>query len=126
MSGLHGADDKPVFSSVIVITDRRVLDKQLQDNIYQFEHKQGVVEKIDTNSAKLTAALNSGKPIIITTIQKFSFVADVAGKTGRAYAVIVDEAHGSQTGESATKLKKVLAAASLEQAEAEDAADIGR
>ena len=121
LSGLHGADDRPVFSSVIVITDRRVLDKQLQDNIYQFEHKQGVVEKIDTNSAKLTAALNSGKPIIITTLQKFSFVSEIAGKSGRAYAVIVDEAHGSQTGESANNLKKVLSAASLEKAEAEDA-----
>ena len=125
LSGLHDADDKPVFSSVIVVTDRRVLDRQLQDNIYQFEHKQGVVEKIDTNSAKLAAALNSGKPIIITTIQKFSFVADVAGKSGRAYAVIVDEAHGSQTGESASNLKKTLAASSLEQAAAEDAAEAG-
>jgi type I restriction enzyme R subunit len=115
LSGLHGKDDKPIFSSVIVITDRRVLDKQLQDNIYQFEHKQGVVEKIDTNSAKLAAALNSGKPIIITTIQKFSFVADIAGKSGRAYAVIVDEAHGSQTGESASNLKRILAAASLKK-----------
>ena len=110
---------------MIVVTDRRVLDKQLQDTIYQFEHKQGVVEKIDTNSAKLTAALSSGKPIVITTIQKFSFVQDVAGKSGRAYAVIVDEAHGSQTGESASNLKKTLAAASLEMAEAEDDIDTG-
>jgi type I restriction enzyme R subunit len=120
LSGLHDPNDRPIFSSVIVITDRRVLDKQLQDNIYQFEHKQGVVEKIDTNSAQLTAALSNGKPIIITTIQKFSFVTEVAGKLGRAYAVIVDEAHGSQTGESANNLKKVLSAASLEKAEAED------
>jgi type I restriction enzyme R subunit len=122
LSGLHGADDRPIFTSVIVITDRRVLDKQLQDNIYQFEHKQGVVEKIDTDSTKLAAALNSGTPIIISTIQKFSFVLDkVAAAGNRRYAVIVDEAHGSQTGESATNLKKVLAATSLEKAEAEDA-----
>jgi type I restriction enzyme R subunit len=121
LSGLHGADDKPIFTSVVVITDRRVLDKQLQDNIYQFEHKQGVVEKIDTDSNKLAAALNSGTPIIISTIQKFSFVlGKVAASGNRRYAVIVDEAHGSQTGESATNLKKVLAATSLENAEAED------
>jgi type I restriction enzyme R subunit len=106
---------------VIVITDRRVLDKQLQDNIYQFEHKQGVVEKIDTDSNKLAAALNHGTPIIISTIQKFSFVLDkVSARSDRRYAVIVDEAHGSQTGESATNLKRVLAATSLEKAEAED------
>ena len=124
LSGLHGADDKPVFSSVIVITDRRVLDKQLQDNIYQFEHKQGVVEKIDTDSGKLAAALNSGKPIIISTIQKFSFVlGKVAANGNRRYAVVIDEAHGSQSGESAINLKKVLAATSLEKAEAEDATD---
>ncbi len=117
LSGLHGADDKPVFSSVIVITDRRVLDKQLQDNIYQFEHKQGVVEKIDTDSAQLATALNRGTPIIISTIQKFSFVLDKIAATGaRRYAVIVDEAHGSQTGESAANLKRVLAATTLERA----------
>ncbi len=122
LSGLHGADDKPVFSSVVVITDRRVLDKQLQDNIYQFEHKQGVVEKIDTDSAQLAGALNRGTPIIISTIQKFSFVLDMIEAGGaRRYAVIVDEAHGSQTGESAANLKRVLAATTLERAEAEDA-----
>jgi type I restriction enzyme R subunit len=107
LSGLHDASDKPMFTSVVVITDRKVLDKQLQDTIYQFEHKQGVVEKIDTDSNKLAAALNKGTPIIISTIQKFSFVLDKVGATGnRRYAVIVDEAHGSQTGESATNLKK--------------------
>ena len=124
LSGLHGPDDKPVFSSVIVITDRRVLDKQLQDNIYQFEHKQGVVEKIDTDSAQLATALNRGTPIIISTIQKFSFVLDkIAAGGARRYAVIVDEAHGSQTGESAANLKRVLAATTLERAEAEEAGD---
>lgn len=121
LSGLHDATDKPMFTSIIVITDRRVLDKQLQETIYQFEHKQGVVEKIDTDSNKLAAALNKGTPIIISTIQKFSFVLDKVGATrNQRYAVIVDEAHGSQTGESATNLKKVLAATSLEKAEAED------
>jgi type I restriction enzyme R subunit len=124
LSGLHGVDDKPAFSSVIVITDRRVLDKQLQDNIYQFEHKQGVVEKIDTDSAQLAAALNRGTPIIISTIQKFSFVLDrIKAGGARRYAVIVDEAHGSQTGESAANLKRVLAATTLERAESEEAGD---
>jgi type I restriction enzyme R subunit len=121
LSGLHDAADKPIFTSVIVITDRRVLDKQLQDNIYQFEHKQGVVEKIDTDSKQLAAALTTGTPIIISTIQKFSFVLDKVAVAGnRRYAIIVDEAHGSQTGESASNLKKVLAVTSLEKAEAED------
>lgn len=69
LSNLHGADDKPVYDTVIVVTDRRVLDKQLQDTIYQFEHKQGVVERIDENSAQLGEALGTGSRIIITTLQ---------------------------------------------------------
>jgi type I restriction enzyme R subunit len=121
LSSLHDATNQPIFSSVIVITDRRVLDKQLQDTIYQFEHKQGVVAKIDDDSAQLAAALNSGTPIIISTLQKFSFVLNaIESKAGRRYAVIVDEAHSSQTGESATNLKKVLATSTLEKAEAEE------
>ncbi|MBU8541989.1 type I restriction endonuclease subunit R [Falsiroseomonas tokyonensis] len=126
LSGLHGADDKPIFTSVIVITDRRVLDKQLQDTIYQFEHKQGVVEKIDSDSNQLAAALNRGTPIIISTIQKFGFILGKLSATdARRYAIVVDEAHGSQTGESAASLKKALAATSLEKAEAENTDDNG-
>ncbi|WP_046861615.1 type I restriction endonuclease subunit R [Microvirga massiliensis] len=121
LASLHDTKDEPIFSSVIVITDRLVLDKQLQDTIYQFEHKQGVVEKIDTNSGQLAAALNAGTPIIISTLQKFSFILkEVEAKASRRYAVIVDEAHSSQTGESATNLKKALAASSLEKAEEEE------
>ena len=124
LSNLHGADDNPVFSSVIVITDRLVLDKQLQDTIYQFDHKQGVVKKIDSDSTQLADALNAGTPIIISTIQKFSFILDkVAASGSRKYAVIVDEAHQSQTGSSATKLKQALAASSLEAAEKAEADD---
>lgn len=124
LSGLHGADDRPIFTSVIVITDRRVLDRQLQDTIYQFEHKSGVVEKIDTDSAQLAAALNRGTPIVISTIQKFGFILDKLSAGGdRRYAVIVDEAHGSQTGESAASLKRALAATTLEKAEGEDRAE---
>ncbi len=106
---------------MVVITDRRVLDKQLQDNIYQFEHKQGVVQKIDEHSTQLAEALVSGTPIIITTLQKFPFVSEKIGKLPkRRYAVIVDEAHSSQTGESARNLKEVLAAPSLDAAEQEE------
>ena len=74
LASLHDAADAKVFDSVIVITDRRVLDKQLQDTIYQFEHRQGVVQKIDDDSRQLAEALTGGVPIIISTLQKFPFV----------------------------------------------------
>ena len=126
LASLHDAADKKVFDSVVVITDRRVLDKQLQDTIYQFEHKQGVVVKIDEHSDQLAQALTSGTPIVITTLQKFPFVTEkIAKLPGQKYAVIVDEAHSSQTGEAARQMKQVLAAGSLEQAEEEDAQPAG-
>jgi type I restriction enzyme R subunit len=110
LSSLHDAQDRKVFDSVIVITDRLVLDKQLQDTIYQFEHKQGVVLKIDEDSKQLADALKNGVPIIITILQKFPFVTKHAGELlERRYAVIVDEAHSSQSGDSAAKMKTVLA-----------------
>ena len=109
LQNLHGADDKIIFNSVIVITDRLVLDKQLQETIYQFEHVDGVVVKIDNNSSQLADALNTGKKIIITTLQKFPFVVEkVKDLSGKRFAVIVDEAHSSQTGEAARKLKSVI------------------
>ncbi|MDI3285045.1 type I restriction endonuclease [Polyangium sp. 15x6] len=121
LASLHDANDQKVFDSVVVITDRRVLDKQLQDNIYQFEHKQGVVARIDEHSEQLAKALSSGTPIIITTLQKFPFVTEKIGKLPkRRYAVIVDEAHSSQTGEAARQMKEVLAVATLEEAEQAD------
>jgi type I restriction enzyme, R subunit len=121
LASLHDEKDQKVFDSVVVITDRRVLDKQLQDNIYQFEHKQGVVQKIDENSGQLAEALTSGTPIIITTLQKFPFVSEKIGKLPkRRYAMIVDEAHSSQTGEAARHMKEVLAAKTLDDAERED------
>lgn len=123
LAELH-KDDQRVFHSVVVVTDRRVLDKQLQDTIHQFEHKLGVVEKIDDNSAQLGAALTAGTPIIITTLQKFPYVAQRIGELpNRAYAVIVDEAHSSQGGESASKLKEVLRERDLAAAAAKDAED---
>jgi len=108
---LHNTNDEKVFHSVIVITDRRVLDKQLQDTIYQFEHKQGVVQKIDKTSAQLGESLSKGIGIVITTLQKFPFVAvldEVQNLPDRRYAIIVDEAHSSQGGEASKKLKEVL------------------
>ena len=109
LSSLHDATNEPVFDSVIVISDRRVLDKQLQDTIYQFDHKQGVVLKIDNDSTQLADALVSGVKIIITTLQKFPYViGKIEDMALRKYAVIVDEAHSSQTGDAADRVKEVL------------------
>lgn len=123
LSSLHDGRDNKVFDSVVVITDRRVLDQQLQNTIYQFEHKQGVVQKIDEDTRQLVQALTSGTPIIITTLQKFPFVSETLEKLnkertanealqlstqGKRFAVIIDEAHSSQSGESAMELKGVL------------------
>ncbi|MFM8341580.1 MAG: type I restriction endonuclease subunit R, partial [Methylomonas sp.] len=135
LASLHDGNDHKVFDCVIVITDRQVLDRQLQDAIYQIEHAQGVVKAIDQDSKQLAAALIDGTKIVITTLQKFPFVlrgllhaagadnidaADEMAKTQakaweqeigkRRYAVIVDEAHSSQTGETARELKSILGA----------------
>ena len=116
LSSLHDAQDEKVFDSVVVVTDRVVLDQQLQNTIYQFEHKQGVIEKIDIDSTQLAEALATGVPIIITTLQKFPFVTEKIGDLpARKYAVIVDEAHSSQGGETATELKEVLAGAAIRE-----------
>ncbi|MGD9571966.1 MAG: RNA-binding domain-containing protein [Thermoleophilia bacterium] len=126
LSSLHDDSDQAVFDKVIVITDRRVLDRQLQDTIYQFEHTHGVVVRIDQDSRQLAEALQGVQArIIITTLQKFPFVLEkVESLPARRYAVIVDEAHSSQTGDSARDLKLVLADATPEEelgaAEAED------
>lgn len=122
LSSLHNENDERVFDSVIVITDRVVLDRQLQDTIFQFEHRTGVVQKIDENSQQLADALTAGKNIIITTLQKFPYLIDKIGEIPkRNYAVIVDEAHSSQGGETARSLNEVLAGKTLEEAEKEDA-----
>ncbi|MDB4818318.1 putative DNA binding domain-containing protein [Acidimicrobiales bacterium] len=116
LSSLHDRDDAKVFDKVVVITDRVVLDRQLQETIFQFEHTHGVVEKIDTDSAQLASALTGEKArIIITTLQKFPFVMrHVEELKARAYAVIIDEAHSSQTGDSAKEMKKVLGVGSAD------------
>ena len=103
LATLHDAEDRKVFDKVVVITDRLVLDRQLQDTIYQFEHAHGVVRRIDEDGQQLADALIERHEIIITTLQKFPFVLDkIAQRCRRPYAVIVDEAHSSQTGEAAT------------------------
>ncbi len=145
LSSLHNADESKVFDCVVVITDRRVLDKQLQDAIYQIEHAQGVVKAIDENSRQLAEALVDGTKIVITTLQKFPFIlrgllhiagADNPDKldeaaitkaqewqeaiAARRYAVIVDEAHSSQTGETARELKRILGAGTEQGSEESD------
>jgi type I restriction enzyme R subunit len=135
LASLHDAQDAKVFDCVVVITDRKVLDQQLQDAVYQIEHAQGVVKAIDQDSRQLAAALVDGTKIVITTLQKFPFVlrgllhlagAETREKAlaeekaqakaweaeiaKRKYAVIVDEAHSSQTGETARELKEILGA----------------
>ena len=140
LSSLHNEQDQKIFDSVVVITDRRVLDQQLQNTIYQFEHKQGVVERIDEDTRQLVKALSTGTPIIITTLQKFPFVAETLEKLnkdradddsialttkGKRFAVIVDEAHSSQSGESAMELKGVLNREGISEAAATYAADNG-
>ena len=189
LASLHDAENARVFDSVIVVTDRVVLDSQLQDTIYQFEHKRGVVQKIDESSRQLAEALESAVPIVVTTLQKFPFVsrhllrmaeereaeagdgaesrteagAGVAGmergsrsgsrtetdaeaepgsgpETGvgtgmgwpgaaagalptRRYAVVIDEAHSSQSGETATALKEVLGGEALREKAKRQAAE---
>jgi type I restriction enzyme R subunit len=133
LASLHTVDDVKIFDCVVVITDRQVLDRQLQDAIYQIEHAQGVVKAIDQDSKQLAAALIDGTKIVITTLQKFPFVlrgllhaagadrqdeatdeqkADAAKWEAeiakRRYAIIVDEAHSSQSGETARELKAIL------------------
>ena len=128
LASLHDKHDEKVFHSVIVVTDRRVLDQQLQSTIYQFEHKTGVVEKIDKDTQQLARALSQGTPIVITTIQKFPFISQALSTlekkgsgvkidtSGNRFAVIVDEAHSSQSGETATALKGMLNKEGIEAA----------
>ena len=114
------ADTERLFDSIIVVTDRRVLDQQLQNTIKQFEQVPGVVKKIDKNSAQLREALESGKAIIITTLQKFPVISkSMTELKGQHFAVIIDEAHSSQSGESSKHLKKTLSVG-IDQAEVAD------
>ncbi|MBM6404622.1 type I restriction endonuclease subunit R [Phycicoccus sp. CSK15P-2] len=137
LSRLHGSDDVPIFDKVVVLTDRTVLDRQLQQTVAGLDHTPGTIVRIDQKSQQLKEALEGNAArVIITTLQKFPVVAKLAaeaeaageatGVVGRRFAVIVDEAHSSTTGDSVTKLKTVLSgedaleAAEAEQAEAEE------
>lgn len=124
-------DDTPLFDSVVVVTDRRVLDSQLQETISGFDHVIGSVVTIgkDKTSADLRDAINGGTRLIVSTLQKFPVIYEQVESKGKRFAIIVDEAHSSQTGTSALKLKSALADKrdALEEyaeieAEAEDAA----
>lgn len=118
LSSLFDGEGNKTFHSVIIVTDRTVLDDQLQETIYQFEHQEGVVGRINrdegegSKSEKLASALEASQPIIIVTIQTFPHVLkaieDSTSLKGRNYAIIADEAHSSQTGSTARQLKEVL------------------
>ena len=131
LADLHNTEQQKLFDSVIVVSDRTVLDKQLQEAIYSFERTNGVVETISdqksgSKSTQLSEALQDGKKIIVCTIQTFPFalkaVQELAATQGKRFAVIADEAHSSQTGDSASKLKQLLSAEEL--AELQDGGEI--
>lgn len=107
---LHTDEDEPVFHTAIIVTDRLVLDRQLQKTVSDLEQTAGVVKKIDGTSRQLKAAIEGGAKIIVTTIQKFSteHLKVVSGQKDRRFVVIVDEAHGSQSGKSAQALAQAL------------------
>lgn len=107
---LHDENDQPVFNTAIIVTDRIVLDRQLQNTVSQFEQTQGVVKRIDGTSRQLKDAIAKGARIIVTTIQKFSteHLKEISGQGNRRFAVIVDEAHGSQSGKSAQAMTEAL------------------
>lgn len=114
LASLHDLENNVIFNSVIVVTDRKVLDQQLQDSIYQLEHKIGLVAKIDEDSNQLAKELEKGTKIIITTIQKFPYILEkLSGTMGKKYAIVIDEAHSSTSGRNIMALKESL---SLEEA----------
>lgn len=120
LSSLYNEADKKIFDSIIVITDRNILDQQLQNTIYQFEHKQGVVLPVENDSEQLATAIKTGVNIIITTLQKFPFALNHLEEIpDKNYAVIIDEAHSSQGGEASRKMTEALAGRNVSPEEAE-------
>lgn len=112
LASLHNDENEPIFTSVVIVTDRRNLDAQLQETVMGFDHTLGSVCTIgeNKNSKDLRDALNAGKRIIVTTLQKFPVIYEEVDDTkDKRFAIIVDEAHSSQTGSSAMKLKAALA-----------------
>lgn len=119
---VHDDNDEPVFDTAIIITDRVVLDRQLQDTVSQLEQTPGVVRKIDGTSRQLKEAIEAGARIIVTTVQKFStdHLKTVSGQSHRKFAVIVDEAHSSQSGKSAQALTVALTREATSSEDIED------
>ncbi len=116
--------DERVYDMVVVVSDRRVIDQQLQDQVKAIEKVKGIVEVIDDNSDQLGEALKTGSNIVVTTLHKFSYILEkTRDLPERKYAVIIDEAHSSQTGNMARNMKKVLSTNSLEEAELLDDVD---
>lgn len=121
LASLHDSKNKNVFDTVIVVTDRRVLDRQLQRAMQQFEQVSGVLSRIDKDSSQLREALEKGRKVIVTTLQKFPrIVNEISELPSKNFAVIIDEAHSSTTGENSKNMKLVLTARGLEDAEEED------
>lgn len=102
-------EEKPVFDSILVVTDRKVLDRQIQENVKSFEENKGLVEAITEGSKQLKAAIEEGKKIIVTTIQKFPYIADeITHLSDKTFAIIIDEAHSSQSGKNAQKMGEAI------------------
>lgn len=121
LTGLHDKNNNLIFDTIIVITDRTVLDSQIQENIKQFHHKKGVVEPITKGSKQLKNSLEEGKKIIISTIQKFPYIADdIAKLKSKKFAIIIDEAHSSQSGSNATAVGKSISSYEEEEKSDED------
>ncbi|QHA90169.1 DEAD/DEAH box helicase family protein [Bacillus sp. N1-1] len=119
LATLHNDNNKSIFDGVIVVTDRKVLDKQLQKAVYQLEHKAGMVARIEEDSTQLAESLNNGIKIIITTIQKFPYILDKLGTLrDKSYGIIIDEAHSSTSGKNMAALTTSL---TLEEAQKMDA-----
>jgi len=131
LADLHDAENRKLFDSVLVVSDRNVLDAQLQEAIFDFERTKGVVATIKgeagSKSGELAEALGGGKKIVVCTIQTFPFalkaVQELAATQGKRFAVIADEAHSSQTGEAASKLKQLLSAEELK--DLQDGGEVG-
>ena len=102
-------EEKPVFDSILVVTDRKVLDRQIQENVKSFTQDKNLVESITDGSRQLKAAIEEGKKIIITTIQKFPYIADeITHLQNKTFAIIIDEAHSSQSGKNAQKMGEAI------------------
>lgn len=108
-------EEKPVFDSILVVTDRKVLDRQIQENVKSFTQDKNLVESITDGSRQLKAAIEEGKKIIITTIQKFPYIADeITHLQNKTFAIIIDEAHSSQSGKNAQKMGEAISNKNLE------------